>query len=368
MKDDARVAILEPTLSDAEFAERLSRFHRAVYASEPFVFDEVMTSFFQPAPGCVAHDHCLLRHEDRWHLYVLSNELKLCEPLVNAVRIGDWQAAQQAPFAIGDMHAVGDQLRKLIPVGKVLDPPPVDDACASTNTFVHGYEGKWVNLFCLSRPSGQSLGLAWSNDLFNWRYDDTNPVWQPPAWAGGTSVCKGPCIVEHEGTYFVFYNVNMAEGTSTVSLISTHDFHTFKDHGPVLKFPCQLRGTQGCESPCVFIRDGIWHLMVASGDCWWHTISNRPDGFMGAQGVQSATVRGVYDMGPFHVGKVVQHAGRWFMTSSYKAEHRRRCRKLGKPIFRGENDDEAGLLAGLFVCEICWEGDRPVLTKSGSLP
>jgi len=368
MRNSITAPTIEPELGDAEFAKRLQVFHRAVYASERFVFDDVMTPFFTPAPGCVAHDHCLLHHEGLWHLFVLSNELALSGPLVEAVRVGDWEAAKRSPFAIGDVHAVGERLNYLKPVGKVLDPPPVDDALASTNSFVYRVDGRWMNMFCLFRPHGQSLCLAWSNDLLDWRYDDANPVWQTPAWAGRTTVCKGPCIVEHQGVFFVFYNVNMAEGTSTVSLLSTRDFRSFTDHGPVLKFPCQLRGTLGCESPCVFVRNGVWHLMVASGDHWWHTISNRPDGFMAAQGVQSASACGVYDMGPFHVAKVVQQAGRWFMTSSFKAEHRRQCRAAGKPIFRGEKDDECGLLAGLFVSEIQWDGDRPVLSKPIELP
>ncbi len=362
------LAQFRPTVDDVTFADRLHAFHRAVYASEPFVFDDVMTRFFQPTPGCVAHDHCLLHHDGQWHLFVLSGELIHCEPLVEASRAGNWRAARNAPYALGDLHAAGPCLTDLRPIGKVLDPPPFDDVFVCTNSFVHRFFDRWVNIFTATRPQGQSLMLAWSDDLLHWHYDDANPAWQPPSWAGRTSVCKGPCVVEHEGTYFVFYNLNLAEGTSSVSLISTQDFRKFFDHGPVLKFPNQLRGTQGCESPCAFVRNGIWHLMVCSGDSWWHAISNRPNGFMAAQGVRSASVCGVYDLGPFHVGKVVQLAGRWWMTSSFKAEHRRRCRAAGESFFRGEKADEAGLLAGLFMSEIRWDADRPLLTKPEFLP
>lgn len=362
-------APFEPIVGDDEFTDRLHVFHRVVYRNVPFDFDDVMIPFFRPAAGCVAHDHCLLHHDHLWHLYVLSNELAHSELLVSAVRSGDWQSALRSPYTVGDVHAVGEQLTNLKPVGKVLDPPQGDlGVYANTNSFVYRVGDRWVNMFCSFGPRGQGLSVAWSNDLYTWRYDEGNPVWKPPSWAGGTNVCKGPSIVRNGNTYFVFYNLNLAEGTSTVSLITTQDFRNFADHGPVLKFPFQLRGTLGCESPCAFLRDGIWHLMVASGDYWWHTISNRPDRFMSVQGVRSASVGGVYDLGPFHVGKVIEYQGRWFMTSSYKAEHRRRSRVARKPIFRGEYEDEAGMLAGLFMTEIKWDGDFPGLGKPASLP
>lgn len=358
-----------PTIDDEAFAVRLGKFHRAVYASQPFVFDEVMRKFFEPSPGCVAHDHCLLHHQGQWHLFVLSNPLSQSEQLVQAVRRGDWEAARHAPYAVGDVHAVGEHLCQLQEVGKVLTPPQGDMGLfANTNSCVHRVGDRWINLFSAFGRDGQKLCAAWSNDLVNWEYDQANPLWRPPAWAGGTNVCKGPCIVEHEGRFFVFYNLNLSNGVNTVSLLSTRDFHAFEDHGPVLMFPTQLRGTQGCESPTAFVRNGIWHLMVTSGDQWWHAISNRPNRFMNAQSVQTSSASGVYDMGPFHVAKVVEHNGRWFMTSSYKAEHRRRCRTAGTPIFRGEHADESGLLAGLFISEIEWEGDRPILCQPAELP
>jgi len=353
-----------PPMDDKEFAARLHSFHRAVYASVPSVFDRVMVKFWQPEPGCVAHDHCLLHDGRQWHLFVLSNPLALHHRLVEAVRGGNVEAARNFPYTVGDLHLAGPSLSSLRTVGRVLTESVGEwGTLAQTNSFVHRVNNRWVNLYCAMGPRGQRLCLDWSDDLVHWERDPANPVWAPPAWAGGTDVCKGPCIVQHGERYLIYYNLNLVEGTSTVSLISTLNFRTFDDHGPVLKFPCQYRGTQGCESPSVFIRNGLWHLMVGSGDSWWHAVSNRPDRFMSTQRTTSATVQGVYDLGPFHAGKVVCHEGRWFMTSSFKAEHRRRSRQQGIPIFRGEESDERGLLEGLFISEIEWDGDRPLLTK-----
>jgi len=355
---------IPPTISSEDFARRQATFHRAVYASEPFVFDDVMTRFWQPPSGCVAHDHGLLHARDEWHLFVLSNELALHAELVNAVRAGDWEAAKQSPYTVGDRHLCGSRLSELREVGFVLkDSYGEWGTLAHTNSFVFPVGNRWANIHCAMSQRGQRLCIEWSDDLQTWEPDASNPLWAPPDWTGGTTVCKGPCVVEHEGRWLIYYNLNLAEGTSTVSLISTTDFETFEDHGVVLKFPNQFRGTQGCESPCVFLRNGVWHLMVASGDSWWHAIANRPDGFMGAQGIQSVAAGGVYDMGSFHVGKVIEYNGQWWMTSSYKAEHRRRCRHADRTVFRGENEDESGLCEGLFVSRIEWDDDRPVLSK-----
>lgn len=358
-----RLPDFHPALDDLEFSERRHAFHRAVYRSEPFSFDEVMRCFWKPPEGFVAHDHCILRALGQWHVFVLCHPLEFGGKHTAAVRAGQWGCAKQHGYAVGDTHLAGRRLTQLEKVGEVLTEPHGEwGTLAQTNSYVHRVDDRWALMYVTGGPRGQRLGLDWSDDLMNWQRDPHSPVWRPPDWAGGTNVCKGPCIVKHDERYFIYYNLNMLEGTSTVSLISTTDFVHFADHGPVLKFPFQYRGTLGCESPCVFERDGIWHLMVASGDAWWHAISNRPDGFMTPQNIRSATAGGVYDMGPFHVCKVFQHANRWWMTSSYKAEWRRRCRTEGRPIFRGEHDDERGVCEGLFITEIQWEDDRPVLT------
>ena len=353
-----------PTLSTETFARRQARFHRAVYASTPFRFDDVMTRFWKPPVGCVAHDHCLVRAAGHWHLFVLSNQLEDHYHLVKAVRSGHWDAAERHPYTVGDRHLSGTNLFDLCEVGRVLTSPYGEwGTLAHTNSYVFPVGDRWANLHCAMSPRGQRLCLEWSNDLHTWTADDANPLWAPPDWAGGTTVCKAPCVVEHEGRWYVYYNLNLAEGTSTVSLISTSDFKSFHDHGVQIKFPNHYRGTQGCESPTVFLREGLWHLMVAAGDSWWHAISNSPEGFMRPQGIRSATAGGVYDMGPFHVAKVFVHKDQWWMTSSYKAEHRQQSRLAGSPTFRGETGDEAGLCAGLYLTRIHWDHDRPVLCK-----
>src|SRR5207245_2835554 len=187
--------------------------------------------------------------------------------------------------------------------------------------------------------------------------------WRPPGYANPRGVCKNAHIIRHPSDpyYLIYYCLSHSEGTSCVALLSTKDFRAFNDHGPVLKMTLQLRGTAGIESPCVVCRDGMWHLFFGLGTGVWHAVSNRPDNFMGAQGFRTVSPGGCYLLGPYHVVEVFEHGGRWFMTSSRKEYQRRLNREAGILKFRGSAADEASLLDGLYVCELRWKGDQPIL-------
>jgi hypothetical protein len=81
--------------------------------------------------------------------------------------------------------------------------------------------------------------------------------------------------------YRVYYCLPLANGGTSVALLTTEDFKVFRDHGTVFELPRQMRGTGGMESSCVVFREGLWHLFVGSGIDVWHSINNRPDNFRG---------------------------------------------------------------------------------------
>jgi hypothetical protein len=181
-------------------------------------------------------------------------------------------------------------------------------------------------------------------------------------------VCKSAHTIRHptEQYYLIYYNLTLNDGATCVALLSTQDFKIFHDHGPVMKMPPQLRGTQGCESPCVIYRNGIWHLFFGSGTGMWHAVSNRPDTFMGGQGFRTVSVGGSYMLGPYHAAVVFQHGDRYFLSTTRKEYQRRLNREAGVLKFRGSAADEASLLAGLFLCAVEWKGDQPILRKLNS--
>jgi len=197
--------------------------------------------------------------------------------------------------------------------------------------------------------------------------DPSNPFWRAPDYANPHGVCKSAHTIRHpvDPYYLSYYNLSLSDGATCVALLSTQDFKVFHDHGAVLKMTLQLRGTAGCESPCVVYREGIWHLFFGCGTGMWHAVSNRPDTFMGGQGFRTVSPGGCYMLGPYHAAVMFQYGDRWYLTSTRKEYQRRLNRKARVLKFRGSAADESSLLAGLFLCGVEWKGDQPILRKLG---
>ena len=53
----------------------------------------------------------------------------------------------------------------------------------------------------------------------------------------------------------------------------------------------------------------------------------------------------------------------WYMIGTRKEEQRRLNRLAGRLKFRGSKADGSALLDGMFLCEVHWRGDQPILKK-----
>jgi hypothetical protein len=357
---------LRPTLDNDAWNSRLLALHKQLYSSGEFGFDDIMTNVYHPPEGYVLADHSVVRRGDDWHLFYVTGQIKYADEWIAAIRDGNFQHAQEVPYEVGDGHAAGPALNRLEFKTLMLQKPQGDFGLgAQDSSKVFPFGDGYIDIYSSRGPAGQSLSLARSSDLYRWDLDPANPFWRAPAYAMPHGVCKSMSPVRHptEPIYLLYYNLTLADGSTCVALLTTRDFKRFEDRGPVIKMPPQLRGTQGCESPCVIYREGIWHLFFGCGIAWWHAVSNRPDSFMGGQGFRSVSVGGCYMMGPYHAAVVFKYRDRYYFSTTRKEYQRRLNRDAGVLKFRGSAADESSLLAGLFLCAVDWKGDQPILRK-----
>lgn len=168
----------------------------------------------------------------------------------------------------------------------------------------------------------------------------------------------------HRGVYLIYVVAWDSLGHPCVALITTRDWRTFEDYGPVFRMTPAMRGTFGIESPCIVQRNGMWHLFFTHGPGLWHAVSPSPTGFLeGSNGSSTRVARGAYFMGPFHATEIVQDGDDWWLTTDRKEQTRQLNRRAGRMRYRGTYEDEKTLEEGLYVSRLTWDGDRPVLEK-----
>lgn len=160
--------------------------------------------------------------------------------------------------------------------------------------------------------------------------------------------------------YLIYHIVMDRDGYCCVALATTDDWRTFNDEGSVFRTAPMLRGTLGVESPCVVRRDGIWHLFFTYGPGVWHTFSPSPRHFVHGREGEWNVGNGFYYLGPFHATEILEHDGKWWLTTTRKEESRRQNRLAGRLCYRGTYEDEKVLEEGLYLSSIIWEGDQPI--------
>lgn len=136
-------------------------------------------------------------------------------------------------------------------------------------TYVMAYTG-------INRHISQDIGLAFSEDLFEWRRWDANPIspCKDKGWSfwreDMISSCRDPHIFEHNGRVWMAYTANTREGATCIALCSSADMERWDDHGPILVGPAEgyeprLGGghPQGSLESCnLLTRNGRWYLIA----------------------------------------------------------------------------------------------------------
>ncbi len=361
------------SLTPAEFEERFLTLHRQLFASDTQGFDEVTVHAYAPPAGSYQVDHCFFHDGSNLHLYYVTGDMRNTEAWIAAYRAGDYERANRVCLEPGCGHAVGPDLFSLRYRDTLLfEPEGRFDLASRSNAQVFSFDRDGPRRYGLLygvRGGGADgtpfvgFNLTWSPDLETWTAGGGNPVWGPPPWCKPGSTCKDAHVTRFDGRYLLYYIAMDRQGYACVALASTRDWQTIADHGVVLALPPSLRGTMGIESPFVLHRDGLWHLFYTYGEGLHHAVSPSPTGFVAARGNTWDVGTGAYLMGPYHATEIVEQDGRTYLTTDRKEHTRKLNRAAGVLRYRGSYADEKTLEEGIYVAEIEWRGDQPVLRK-----
>ena len=359
------------SLTPADFEARFLALHRQLFASDTQGFDEVTVHAYAPPAGSYQVDHCFFHDGTDLHLYYVTGDMRNTEAWIAAYRAGDYEKANEVCLEPGCGHACGPNLFGLIPRHVLSSRRGASTwPAAPTRMFAFDSDGpRRYGLLYGVRGGGPDgtpfvgFSLTWSPDLETWKAGDGNPAWGPPAWCKKGSTCKDAHVMRFGDRYLLYYIAMDRHGYACIALASTRDWQAIDDHGVVLALPPSLRGTMGIESPFVLHRNGMWHLFYTYGEGLHHAVSPSPSGFVAARGNTWDVGTGAYLMGPYHATEIVEQDGRTYLTTDRKEHTRKLNRVAGVLRYRGSYEDERTLEEGIYVAEIEWQGDRPVLRK-----
>ena len=350
-----------------EYEDRFMTLHKQLYASTGFAFEYVCELVYSPSPGRHHSDHSIVHDGTQWHDFYDSGDARGIEAYHQATYEGRTVGLSADMFtALG--HAVGPTLFDLEFAGEIAFGSQGEFDSVSRNTVgVFRCGRRWGLLYQVTGPMTRQIAVAWSDDLMHWEQDTDNPIFGAADWARTETMgAKDAFVLEVDGVYLIYSIMTDRRDFGTIALTSTTDWKHFTDEGPIWHVAISLRGTMGIESPFVFERDGMWHMLFTQGEGSHHAISRSPT-FFDAELSQSrhivSSVRSSYCLGMFHAPEMFEHDGQWWMTTDRKEEARRQNREAGRLVFRGTYGDEKPLEEGLWLTHVRWEGDQPILEK-----
>ncbi len=266
-----------------DFEHRLKKMRFDHYHHPPV---DILKDGFRPVGGKIA-DFATARHNGRDHFFYIERRLEEGTPFYPGHEIY-FGHASTPDFFEWEVHE---------PV-LLVRPGTWEEAhvwapviLREGDTFIMAYTG-------LNRHLSQDIGLASSEDLFEWKRWKGNPIspCKGAAWAAwwkdDICSCRDPHLVRHEGRVWMSYTANTKEGAACLALASTADFRKWKDHGPIIVGPTSgyepnLAGghAQGSfESANLSFRNGRWYLLTKTPSRdksvrTWAMTSDRLDSF-----------------------------------------------------------------------------------------
>jgi hypothetical protein len=232
---------------------------------------------YAPPDGGIA-DFCLINDGYNWHLYHIYREFG---------RPMDCHAPGQET-KIG--HAVSKDLATLTPASPAICARvgEWDSAHLWAPSAVQSGGKYWMFYTGMSDDLCQKIGVAVSDDLFEWEYPLQQPVVDVTryAWAAsdprGYTSCRDPYVVRLDGVWGCYYTARSMKGDPVVGIAVSLDLLDWEDRGYVLSRPLhgsESGGTSGTESPCVFRRGDLYYLVYNQGRGIRYTFSDNPFDF-----------------------------------------------------------------------------------------
>jgi len=177
-------------------------------------------------PGWVIKDHAFIKVDSLYHVFY--------------TRGPDYFQSPLTPKSFG--HATSVDLKHwtihptVVPVA-----PGTWEGTAVWSPFIMQKPGGGYIMFYTGVDSlaVQRIGIATSEDLFNWTKYSGNPVFRPDtAWSAWDSTiqwssCRDPHVHYENGTYYMFVTVHANNGSGAVGSAISTDLFNWTDHGPI---------------------------------------------------------------------------------------------------------------------------------------
>lgn len=295
--------------------------------------------------GRYVNDHCLIQARDGvWHFFHITGPIgKGCYDAGSEVSFGhatsrDLQTWQAHPDVLGtDPRSRHEPHHVFAPY-----------VCEREGRYYLFYSGINVDL------KMESMCLACSDDLFEWRKHPFNPVFRPSRqWAehspgsGTWACCRDPHVLADPKHGYILYYVTWMKGTArrggasrlvALGAAVSENLVSWQDAGPVMvREMATDHSTTSMESPCVVAKDGVYHLFYKHRDETRLATSDDPLMFTDRQDRCFSIA---------HAAEVFQAGGRWYITH---------CSR--DPLDVGHKTSDR--TKGLFIAGLEWEQGGP---------
>lgn len=218
--------------------------------------------------GFYVKDFCLFEHAGEFHLFHIAGTpgVSCCLP-GNEIWFGH---ATTRDFLTWETHAPCFYI----------NPGSWDGGHVFAPFVLQKDDWFWMFYTGCTPENTQRIGLARSQDLFNWKRVGLKPIIRPEKfeWAfcptENGAACRDPHVSQVGNEFWLYYTAVTKQGHGCVARSTSHNLLDWKDQGPAFIFP----GTQHCESSNVQELDGKYLLFFGGHHHYWsYVVSDTPE-------------------------------------------------------------------------------------------